>query len=64
MKRPPALATWFLARFGSVDDALVGDLYQEWSSGRSSAWFWQQKFSAILGGHPKPTFSGHLKTDN
>ena len=47
MKRPPALATWFLARFGSVDDALVGDLYQEWSSGRSSAWFWQQTLSAI-----------------
>ena len=47
MRRPPALANWLLARFGSVDDALVGDLYQEWSSGRSSAWFWHQTLSAI-----------------
>jgi hypothetical protein len=47
MRRPPALANWFLARFGSVDDALVGDMYQEWSSGRSRAWFWHQTLSAI-----------------
>ena len=47
MRRPPAFANWLLARFGSVDDALVGDLYQEWSAGRSSAWFWHQTLSAI-----------------
>jgi len=47
MRRPPALANWLLARFGSVDDGLVGDLYQEWSSGRSSAWFWYQTLSAV-----------------
>ena len=47
MRQPPALANWLLAQFGSVEDALVGDIYQEWSTGRSSAWFWHQALSAI-----------------
>jgi hypothetical protein len=41
------MANWLLARFGPFEDALVGDIYQEWSTGRSTAWFWHQTFSAI-----------------
>jgi len=48
MRQAPALANWLLARFGSVEDALVGDIYQEWSAGRSSAWFWHQTLSAVV----------------
>jgi hypothetical protein len=47
MRQPPALANWLLARFGLVQDALVGDLYQEWSAGRSTVWFWHQTLAAI-----------------
>ena len=50
MKRPPALANALLTRLGSIDDALVGDLYQEWSTGRSRLWFWRQTSGAIVWG--------------
>jgi len=50
MRQPPGLANWLLVRFGSVEDALVGDIYQEWSTGRSSAWFRHQALSAIACG--------------
>ena len=50
MTRPPALADWLLTRFGSVDDALIGDLYQEWAEGRSTIWFWHQTIAAIVWG--------------
>jgi hypothetical protein len=50
MRQPPALANWLLARFALVEDALVGDLYQEWSAGRSTVWFWHQTVAAIAWG--------------
>jgi hypothetical protein len=50
VRQPPTLANWLLAHFGSVEDALVGDIYQEWSTGRSGAWFWHQTLSAIVCG--------------
>jgi hypothetical protein len=48
MRQPPKLGTSLLTRFGLVDDALVGDVLQEWSAGRSSPWFWYQTVAAIV----------------
>jgi hypothetical protein len=44
---PPRLATTLLARF--VDnDALAGDLQEEYRSGRSAAWYWRQVVAAVV----------------
>jgi hypothetical protein len=47
MRRPPALALWTLARFAPADEALVGDLLQEFAAGRSRAWVWRQVVTAV-----------------
>ncbi len=40
---PPALATWLLEhiRFSNTDEALAGDLLEEFTRGRSAAWYWR-----------------------
>lgn len=47
--RPPALASWLLARLVS-DDAIAGDLLEQYRSGRSRRWYWQQVVIAIVTG--------------
>lgn len=49
---PPVLATWFLEhmRFSNTDDALAGDLLEEFNQRRSAAWYWRQVLVAILEG--------------
>jgi hypothetical protein len=47
MRQPPVLATFLLTRVGLVEEALLGDLYQEWSAGRSTPWFWYQAMAAV-----------------
>jgi Flp pilus assembly protein TadB len=44
---PPKLALALLNRFGPQDDVLTGDLIEEFASGRSRWWFWQQTMSAV-----------------
>ncbi len=46
---PPALAYWTLTHLvpGESNDALAGDLHEEFCSGRSAAWYWGQVLSAI-----------------
>ena len=47
---PPTLATWLLTRFASGEnrESLIGDLIEQYSGGRSSAWYWRQTISAII----------------
>ena len=46
---PPSLAVWMLDHFvpGGRDDALAGDLLEEYRAGRSKAWYWRQVVSAM-----------------
>lgn len=47
--QPPGLATWILKRLGStfVEDALVGDLLEDYQTRRSPFWYWRQVGTAI-----------------
>jgi hypothetical protein len=51
-RRPPGIATWLLKGLGcSADnDAVIGDLTEEFLRGRTSVWFWKQTAVAILAG--------------
>jgi hypothetical protein len=46
---PPRPATWLLERFGSKSrlDPLIGDLAEEFASGRSRFWYWQEATGAL-----------------
>jgi hypothetical protein len=48
MRKPPARATGLLVRLGPQDESFVGDLVEEYRSGRSRVWYWRQVLSAIL----------------
>lgn len=49
---PPVLATWLLEHvpFSNSNDALAGDLLEDFQQRRSVAWYWRQVFAAILVG--------------
>jgi hypothetical protein len=49
LNEPPRLAQWALQHCTPPgrDDALAGDLLEEYCAGRSSSWFWQQVLCAI-----------------
>ena len=44
---PPKLATWVLRRLGSHNEALAGDLLEEYQRGRSKLWYWRQVLIAV-----------------
>lgn len=44
---PPELAKWVLKHFGSANEALAGDLIEEYAR-RSAAWYWRQVLIAVL----------------
>jgi hypothetical protein len=50
--RPPRLANWLLRRlrYFEYNEALSGDLAEEFAAGRSSAWYWRQTIGAIARG--------------
>lgn len=50
MRSPePSIPRWLLTRFG-VSEALVGDLSEQYSQGRSRLWYWRQGLVAIGAG--------------
>jgi hypothetical protein len=57
---PPALATWMLEHmlWGGRNEALAGDLLEEFQRRRSATWYWRQVLGAILA-----SFSSELRAD-
>jgi hypothetical protein len=60
---PPATATWLLEHFtpGERNEALAGDLLEEFQNGRTARWYWRQVTVAIaiecfrdFLNHPRP----------
>jgi hypothetical protein len=51
-RKPPALATWLVEHLnrGDRNKALAGDLLEQFSQGRSVAWYWHQALVAIVAG--------------
>ena len=46
--RPPSAAAWLLEHLGGENEALAGDLLEEFRRGRSAAWYWRQVLVAIV----------------
>lgn len=44
--RPPAVATWLLDRF-CADEALVGDLVEEYADRGSPFWYWKEALGVV-----------------
>jgi hypothetical protein len=64
MRKPPAIPTYLLLALGPRDDAVMGDLLEEYAEGRSCFWFVRQAAIVILVGpirlavtHPVRTFA-------
>jgi len=53
--KPPILATWFVEHLipGPRNEALAGDLLEQFGQGRSVTWYWRQVLVAILTGFLK-----------
>jgi hypothetical protein len=56
---PPPTATWLLEHLnpGGRNEALAGDLLEEFQSGRTAGWYWRQVLVAIALGCSKNFFS-------
>jgi len=48
MRKPPSLANRIFERLGPGDDALLGDLLEEYGRGRSRAWYWSQVLASVV----------------
>jgi len=49
MSSVPSIARWLLEHFGSGpdNDAIMGDIAEQYAQGRSRIWYWQQVVTAI-----------------
>ncbi|HET9178455.1 MAG TPA: hypothetical protein VFQ24_08880 [Terriglobia bacterium] len=58
--KPPALASWMLDHLlcGGSNEALAGDLHEEFQRRRSVAWYWRQVIGAILA-----SFANEVRAD-
>jgi hypothetical protein len=59
-RRSPIGANWLLERFGVTNESLVGDLMEEYQSGRSAAWYWWQTLVAIARTAPRDVWHDKL----
>ena len=52
MRSSPAVARWLLSSFGCSpkNDAILGDLDEQFQNGRSGGWYWRQALTAIVTG--------------
>ena len=52
MTSTPQIARWLLKHFGSSpdNDAIIGDIDEQYSQGHSRAWYWRQVWIAIVVG--------------
>jgi len=59
-KQPPKLAVWMLRHFGSGSDnnALLGDLAEQYGEKNSALWYWRQTLGGIVVSFFKETW-GH-----
>jgi hypothetical protein len=50
MREPPSLAAWLLKRLvpSARSEPLLGDLFEEYQSGRTSGWYWRETIAALL----------------
>ena len=47
--KPPVVPTWLLERIGSdSNDAVLGDLIEQYGAGRSRFWYWRQALATVL----------------
>ena len=56
--RLPFLAAFLLERLGPADEELIGDLVEEYQSGRSRVWIWYQVLVTVFH-HVARTLRGH-----
>jgi len=63
---PPALATWLLHRMvpGENNEALAGDLLEEFHRRGSVAWYWRQVLGAMVAGFSKQLRAGWPATEH
>jgi hypothetical protein len=50
MRQPPRLAAWLLRRViaGARSEPLLGDLHEEYQTGRTRGWYWRETIVALL----------------
>ncbi len=48
VRQAPRAATWLLQHLACDNDALAGDLLEEFREGRTAHWYWRQVMAAIL----------------
>src|SRR5690349_1533255 len=64
MNQPPTLAKWLLGHFGCSpnNDAVIGDLDEQYRHGHSRRWYWRQVVVAIVVSFFKEVWSNKVRS--